>query len=105
LVPDIFQWVLIFEEFFNNGFEVFQDGGGDAKFRNGNLLIRDDSSSSKAYTNDYDVSSYLELRVHFSYKANGMESQEMFILEYSYNNGDSWLNAKQFVGGADFENN
>jgi hypothetical protein len=99
------QWALIFEEDFESGFGVFNDGGRDATitfFRSNDgsasLRIRDDSDSAKAYTDDYDVSSYSELRVHFFY----YHASERFFLEYSFNGGSTWSVVQEFVQGTDF---
>jgi hypothetical protein len=109
-VDNIFQWALIFEEGFEDGFGVFQDGGSDAKintnrFHDGQaaLLLRDDSKSSKVHTGDYGVSSYSELRVHFYYYASGLDPGEELILRYSSTSGASWSVARKFVMGTDFE--
>lgn len=104
-------WVQIFSENFENGFGEFTDGGSDAAlntnhFNDGatSLRIRDDTSSSRAYTGAYSVSSFNELRVSFAFKGLGMETGERFLLEHAINGASSFTPLQGFVAGSDFDN-
>jgi hypothetical protein len=104
-------WTEIFFEDFENGFDKFIDGGGDAAINENlyygaagghSLRIRDDSRTSKATTANYDVSAYNHVRVHFFYLAKYMEHGEDYFLEYHAGNG--WQVAGNWVKGTDFSN-
>jgi hypothetical protein len=118
LPPD--EWELIFFEGFEDGFGVFSEEGGGKKAKkskkgkevsintkkqyegSASLRIKDDKSSSTVVTNEYAVSQYSKLKVDFFYMSDGVENDEGFALEYSVNDGSSWVEAKYFLKGDDW---
>jgi hypothetical protein len=105
------QWERIFFDGFENGFEEFNSGGMEASINFKKkyeglacLRIKDGKSSSRAYTGEYDVSQYSELKVSFFYRSGGVEDNEGFALEYvAY--GGYWVVAEDFYKSLDWEDN
>jgi len=94
-------WVTIFVDCLETGFgENFIDGGWKASIGSKILLITDDRSTSRAYTGEYDVSEYSQLKVHFKYVSVAVENNEGFKLQYSADGGN-WQLANNFLKGTD----
>jgi hypothetical protein len=112
MTPNL-NWIVLFQEGFEKGFDLFTNGGKNARidkkhFHEGSasLRLRDDSDTSMATTsNAYDVSCMNQLKVHFSYYSRGVEKDEAFFLEYSADGGSSWQAAESFVRGIDWNKN
>jgi hypothetical protein len=107
--PPPAQWEQIFFEGFEEGVGVFSKSGKQVSINtkkkyegSASLRIKDDKSTSRAWTNDYDVSQYSKLKVNFFYMSVGVENDEGFALEYSVNDGSSWVEAKSFLKGEDW---
>jgi len=106
-------WTVLTYDNFEGGFGNYTDGGGDcllytegthAHQGDNAADIRDNSgvSSSFYHTNSYDVTSYIQLRVTFWYKAVSMEAGEDFFLEYD--DGGGWAIVEDWISGTDFSN-
>jgi len=103
----------IFFDDFNFGWGTWNDGGTDcylfSAFGTNNsrsLRIRDNSgTSSSAYTDLINLSSYSELKISFSYVVTGMTNGEDFFLELSDDDGDNWVILKSWIAGTDFNLN
>jgi hypothetical protein len=111
------EWEQIFFEGFEEGFGAFSTGKGGKKGKKGkdvsinnkfkyegsaSLRIKDDKKSSTVVTNEYDVSQFSQLKVDFFYMSERVENDEGFALEYSVNDGSSWVEAKYFLMGNDW---
>jgi hypothetical protein len=97
---------------FESGFGNWNDGGGDCTRVTFNpntgsysIRIRDNSgSSSSMFTDAFDLSSYDEVNLNFSFYPESMEIGEDFFLEYSTNDGSNYTLQQTWTSGADFQN-
>ncbi len=102
----------ILNDSFENGYGLWNDGGGDctrrAQYPNTGIYsvrLRDDSGSASAMTSDMlDLTTYSELTFEFSYFPNSMENGEDFFLEISTNDGASYTIYRTWASGTDFNN-
>ena len=103
--------VVDFEDY-KNGFGIWNDGGADSDLlswpgdaTNGAIRLRDnDGAVSSTFTDNLNLSGSNSVLVSFDYHAVSMESGEDFLLEYSVNQGSSWVAAQAWVSGVDFNN-
>jgi hypothetical protein len=94
-----------FEE--DEGWGNFHSGGKHAKRTNGGkLMIRHGKGKESAvYSDEFDVTKYEEVEVHFRFKSRGVEIGEGFTLEYFLNNGgDEWVTHRDWMFEEDFAN-
>lgn len=108
------QWVTLESNDFENGWGNFVDGGGDCRRSSADsnyansgtfcVRLRDNSgTASSTWTNNgFDLTSYGEFRIEFSYIANSMENGEDFFVEYW--DGSNWVVVGNYVRGVDFNN-
>ncbi|MFZ1750684.1 MAG: T9SS type A sorting domain-containing protein, partial [Saprospiraceae bacterium] len=103
--------VLLSGNYFETGFEGWEDGGGDCYWYSGpyspegnsSIRIRDDSGEESAMTSPaYNLAPYSSVSFEFQFIADGMESGEDFWLLYF--NGTSWINIGTFISGQNFYN-
>ena len=98
---------------FEGGFGIWNDGGSDCRrsrndraYANGTFCvrIRDNTSSSRTYTDPLDLTGYEELTVNFRYITSSMENGKEFWLRISTNGGASFTTVETYVSGVDFTN-
>ena len=98
---------------FEGGFGIWNDGGSDCRrsrndrnYANGTFCvrIRDNTSSSRTYTDPLDLTGYEELTVNFRYITASMENGKDFWLRVSTNGGASFTTVATYVSGVDFNN-
>ena len=103
---------IIMRNSFETGWESWNDGGGDCYRSNtsrsfdGNysIRIRDNSGIASAMTSSsFNISSFSDLQITFSFYSFSMENNEDFWLRYF--DGSTWHTIKHFVSGTDFYNN
>jgi len=103
-----------FEGNVNGGYGVWTDGGSDATHHNfgsprvvgtSGVRLRDNTNTSNITSAQYDLSSYDNLTVDFTYYAQGVESGEDFFFEISTDGGSSYTIVETWVKGTDFSNN
>ena len=107
-------WQTITYDDFEGGMGNYKDGGNDMKLYTGGTYayqgskaadIQDNSgvASSFYHTSGYDVSGYVDLEVHFFFKAISMDnSREDFWVQYY--DGGTWKTVQKFAKGIDFDN-
>jgi len=102
---------------FENGWDIWTDGGGDCKRYTGGthayggndaLDIQDNSGVASSFyiTNGEDVATpgYIQINVEFYFKAVSMDNtNEDFWVQYY--DGSTWHTVATFAKGIDFENN
>merc|ERR1712100_15865 len=107
-------WQQIFFENFENGWDLFYDGGINAKINSkqgygknsASLLIRKKGSKARATTtNEYTISTYSEVKVSFYFKTANIVDGQKFFLKYSVDNGATWKNMKVLEIGVDYQDN
>ena len=109
VIDDGYEWTVVTSDDFQMGYGNFDDGGDDTKLvpnyedaDNQAALIRDGSSSSTiTHSASHDVSSFDALRVKFWYKGNNMKVGDSFVLEYSSDQGSSWVIVKIWDFGSE----
>ena len=69
------------------------------------VRLRDNSSSSKITSEVYDLSTFSNLTLDFTYYAQGTENGDDFFFEVSTNGGSSFTIVETWVRGTDFNNN
>ena len=98
---------------FEGGFGIWNDGGSDCRrsrndrnYANGTFCvrIRDNTSSSRTFTDPLDLTGYEELTVNFRYITASMENGKDFWLRISTNGGASFTTVATYVSGVDFNN-
>jgi len=97
---------------FESGFGNWNDGGNDCARVTLNpntgsysIRLRDNSgNSSSMFSDAFDLSSYAEANINFSFYTESMENGEDFFLEYSTDNGANYFNYQSWVSGTDFQN-
>jgi len=97
-------------ENFDNGWGTWNSGGNDAYLNSvagfDVAVIRDNSNYlSSIYSNPIIDFPEHYTSFSFNYYASGLEAGENFILEYSIDNGLSYIEVKSFVSGIHFFNN
>jgi hypothetical protein len=105
-------WVLLFEEGFENGYGVFDNGGADTRIQKirvhegkKSLRLRDNTDTSEVTTTlSYNVVSFNALRVSFFYNVQGIDDDDFFVLSYAVDGG-GWIEAGRFVEGVDWQHN
>mmetsp|Transcript_22490 Transcript_22490/g.27724 ORF Transcript_22490/g.27724 Transcript_22490/m.27724 type:complete len:655 (-) Transcript_22490:122-2086(-) len=102
------------ELIFANNFEEDEEDGGWGNFHSGGahakrtiggkLMIRHGKGKNSAvYSDEFDVTKYEEVEVHFRYKSKGVEVGQGFALEYLLNNGgDEWVPHRNWMFELDF---
>eukprot|EP00546_Thalassionema_frauenfeldii_P002009 CAMPEP_0178935796 /NCGR_PEP_ID=MMETSP0786-20121207/24757_1 /TAXON_ID=186022 /ORGANISM="Thalassionema frauenfeldii, Strain CCMP 1798" /LENGTH=180 /DNA_ID=CAMNT_0020614009 /DNA_START=475 /DNA_END=1014 /DNA_ORIENTATION=- len=101
--------VVITNEDFENGWGIFNDGGGDARRSRRDsafatsgeycIRLRDNSGvASSMFTDPFDVSSLTELVITFNFIGDSMENNENFFVESSTDSG-SWTIEGDYVFG------
>lgn len=99
-------------ESFENGWGIWNDGGGDCYRYSGSrsfdgsysIRIRDNSGVVSAMTSDaFNATTYDQIEVEFSFYAYSMELDEDFWVRFY--DGSQWNTVKTFARGTDFENN
>ena len=105
---------LIHYQGFESDMGLWRDGGPDCtrvlepnSFAMGNYCIRLRDNSGEASSLIYDnlnLAGAAECKVNFIYFAEGMETGEDFILEYSTDGGTTFNTIKKWVAGTDFNN-
>ena len=102
-----------FEGSSNGGYGVWTDGGNDSNHSAWNspravdtyaVRLRDNSNSSKITSQQYDLSTYSNLTLDFSYYAQGTEVGDDFFFEVSTDGGSSFSIIETWVRGTDFNN-
>ncbi len=101
---------------FNNldsGWGNWNDGGSDcvrstastyAYSGTRSIRLRDNTSSSVATSDAFNLAGFEEVTVDFTYVGRSMESGEDFWLQVSTNNGSSWQTLTTYASGAEFTN-
>lgn len=90
--------VIITDEDFENGWGIFNDGGGDARRSSRDssfatsgiycIRLRDNSgAASSMFTDPFDVSSLTEVVIQFNFIGSSMENNENFFVESSTDSG------------------
>jgi len=102
---------LVNAESFETGYGTWNDGGSDCARSTSNayagaysLRLRDNSSSSRAWSDPLDMSIYGNATIDFTFYPDQMENAEDFFLEVSTNGGSSYSLVKQWIAGSDFNN-
>ena len=100
-------------EGFESGWGIWNDGGRDA-FRyessyyadkgSYSILLRDDGPESTMTTDVLELSSYKEVKIHFSYFVRQFENTEDFWLQVSTDGGNTFQTIRRWVLGVDFRN-
>jgi len=102
----------IFGHYFESGWDGWADGGSDAFRYAGtrspegtySIRLRDNSGNASSMSSpSYDLSSYGQVVLDFSFYPNSMESGESFLVRV--NNGSGWNTIETFTSGSDFNNN
>ncbi len=102
---------VLHEGYFENGWDGWIDGGSDCNRYSGgrspegsySIRIRDNSGTSSSMTSpSFDLSSYNQVDVEFSFYAHSMENGEDFWLRYY--DGSSWQTVESYARGTDFQN-
>merc|ERR1711862_70316 len=109
-----------FEEVFFNDFEApdkwgnfYKGGNHAARYKGGKhaysgdaaIRIRNgDGKNSAIISNEFDVSEYAVVNVHFIFKPLGVEAGEALALEYSVDGGANYYTENTWRKGVDFEN-
>jgi len=103
---------LVFESYFETGWDGWQDGGSDcARYRGSrswegqySIRIRDNSGTASSMTSSsYDLTSYSSVDLTFYFYPNSMENGEDFWVRY--NDGSGWQTVATYARGTSFENN
>ena len=103
-----------FESNENGGYGVWTDGGNDSNhddfgspesIDDHSVRLRDNSSTSNITSEEYDLSSFENLILDFSYYTISIENGEDFFFEISTDGGSSFSIVETWVRGTDFENN
>ena len=97
--------------YFENGWQGWIDGGTDCSRYNGSnsyegtysISIRDNTSSSKMTSPNFNVTAYTKMIVDFWFYSQSMESGEDFWLQYY--NGSNWVTVGSWISGTHFANN
>lgn len=112
--PPVSQWVTLDNNNFESGLGNYVLGGSDARFSANDsafansgtycVRIRDNSGSASAFWTDfgYDITSYSEFRIEFSYIASSMENNENFFVEFW--NGTQWVIVGDYARNQEFNN-
>jgi len=103
-------WTVLTDDDFEVDFGNWQSGGANAVLMGQNAIgtqnvkLNDGlgDASSIELTNSEDTTPYSQVRVDFTYIADGMDPGENFLLQYSPDGGTSWITLKSFVSGVDF---
>jgi len=102
---------------FNNldsGWGNWNDGGSDcvrststtgAYSGSRSILIRDNTSTSVATSDNYNLDGFEEVTISWTYIGVGMESGEDFWLQASVDGGSNYQTITTYARGTDFENN
>ncbi len=102
---------ILHEGYFESGWDNWQDGGSDASRYSGtrssegsfSIRLRDNSGTSSSMTSEsFDLTSFTEVKVDFSYYVHSFENVENFLLRYY--DGNSWVTVKDYIRGTDFNN-
>ena len=101
---------------FNNldsGWANWNDGGSDcvrstastyAYSGTRSIRIRDNTNSSVATSDNYNLAGFEEVTVAFTYVGRSMENGEDFWLQASVDGGSSWITITTYASGSDFTN-
>jgi len=98
---------------FENGWGIWNDGGGDCKLGNTadyassgtvSVRLRDNTNTSVATTDNLNLTAYEELTVDFNYFARDFEANEDFWLQISTDGGSTYTTVQAWSEGADFAN-
>ncbi|MCL4138790.1 UNVERIFIED_CONTAM: hypothetical protein GTU68_031736 [Idotea baltica] len=105
----------LYNENFDSGWGYWNDGGSDcrrsvndAAYANSGsycVRLRDNTSTSVATTDAFDLSAYEELTVDFSFYARSMENNEDFWLQVSTDGGTNYSTVASWASGTNFNNN
>lgn len=96
--------------YFESGLQGWTDGGNDCSRQasansfegNYSIRLRDNSSTSHAFSPTLDLSGNTQVSIEFHTYANSMENGEDFFVEFY--NGSSYQVVGQYVSGTDFNN-
>lgn len=108
-----FSQVTITSDDFESGFGNWNDGGNDAGRQNASgspnatwmAYVRDDTGdNSSIWTNDLDLTLYLDVDITFDYEAAAFASGHYFELQYSDDGGTSWTTVVTYTFTTDFVN-
>jgi len=70
------------------------------------VRLRDDTSSSRLISDQYDFSSYSQVKITYNFATStAPESGEGWFIEYSDDNGGNWETVKQYINGVNFTEN
>ena len=107
--------VLIDTNDFESNYGVWNDSGSDctrtanasyAKSGTYSVRLRDDTSSSRMYTDTMDLSDFDDVTISFSYMCNSMDNgNEGFLLQLSENGGISYAMVEEWNRDDEFANN
>ncbi len=101
---------------FNNldsGWGNWNDGGSDcvrstaetyAYSGTRSIRLRDNTSSSVATSDNYNLAGFEEVTIDFTYVGRSMENGEDFWLQASTNGGSSWQTITTYASGSEFTN-
>lgn len=101
---------------FNNldsGWANWNDGGSDcvrstastyANSGTRSIRIRDNTNSSVATSDNYNLAGFEEVTVDFTYVGRSMENGEDFWFQVSTDGGSSWQTMTTYASGSDFTN-
>lgn len=107
--------VVIDDENFESGYGIWNDGGSDCSrsaygspYSNSgsySIRLRDNSSSSRTYTDVIDLSSFQSVKVSFSFYCDDFDSSsEDFWLQISTNGGSSYSTVEEWNKNDEFDN-
>ena len=109
-----FSQVNVTEDFETGNFPyaLWQDGG-DRCSRNVNSVVNGTASvrlnrsgdpRASTYTSNIDLTSYTDVEISFSFRFNGCESGDDFLVQYSNNGGTSYTTIGSYALGGSYSN-
>ena len=113
-VNDGTSWVQISSTNFESGWGPYSQGGNDCRrsvndssYAHGGtycVRIRDNSGTASSFSSSagINLTGYSEMKVEFWFRANSMENNEDFFLEFW--NGSAWQIAATWASGSEFSN-